>query len=29
MASPAAADAKRFYGMDPVDVEAIERSVSP
>jgi len=29
MTSPAAADAKRFYGMDPVDVEPIERGVSP
>jgi len=29
MASPAASDAKRFYGMDPVLVEPVERTVSP
>jgi molybdate transport system substrate-binding protein len=29
MASPAAVGTKRFYGMDPLDAEPIERSVSP
>jgi molybdate transport system substrate-binding protein len=29
MASPAAAGTKRFYGMDPVAAQPVERSVSP